>query len=231
MNVDGETMAGVTAWDMLGGIGGIAAGLSLLILIYLQAKPRVNRWAICRFLHAAQVLDRRDLLTNEQARHLPLSCRIRRRCREGTIKCYQGLSTKVQRVRVFGLTVAFFAARSQFEGVWAPEDIQFPHQLTEAERDIVLEAAARSKARENRRRHRTLKRSHKGVFCAGGCGTRFGKRRFDHNFFTDIDDGIEGGWHCESSLSCRDKPTGGHFCGMCTLERRTASALVDSAAS
>ena len=57
----------------------------------------------------------------------------------------------------------------------------------------------------------------------GGCGTRFGKRHPDHNF-SGIG-GIEGGWFCESSDSCRDKPTGDHYCGMCTMERRTAGAV------
>ena len=167
MTIDIRSVSATTIWDVLGGIGGLAAGVSLLVVLYLQAKPRVNRWAICRFLHAVQMLDARDLVTNEQSRHLPLRSRLRRRCREGIIKCYQGLSTKVQRVRVFGLADAFFAARSQYEGVWAPEDIKFPNQLTEAERDIVLEAAARSKAREKRRRRKALKRSHKEVLCAG----------------------------------------------------------------
>ena len=223
-------VAATTTWDVLGGIGGLAAGLSLLILLYLQAQPLVNRWAICRFLHAVNMLDASELVTNEQARRLPLKQRIRRRWREGAMRCYRGLTTKVQRVRVFGLAVAFFAARAQFEGTWAPKDIKFPHPLMAGEREIVLEAAARSKAREKRRRRRTLKRSHRGIRCSGGCGTLFGKRRSDHSFFCDIDDGIEGGWHCPSDLSCSDQPTGEHYCGMCTVERRSEAVTVDVAA-
>lgn len=35
-----EVTSATTAWDVLGGIGGIAAGASLLLLLYPQAKPR-----------------------------------------------------------------------------------------------------------------------------------------------------------------------------------------------
>ncbi|WP_420621099.1 hypothetical protein [Candidatus Poriferisodalis sp.] len=67
-----------TMWDVLGGIGGLAAGVSLLLLLYLQVKPRVNRWALARFLHATHAYEGYDLLTNEQARSLPRKRRLRR---------------------------------------------------------------------------------------------------------------------------------------------------------
>ena len=130
----------------------------------------------------------------------------------------QRLMTMGQRVKARQLQDAFESARSDMFKTWAPDMVDFPEHLTEDERGIVLEAAAVSNMREERHQHKQRMRSHKGIHCAGGCGTRFGKRRSDHNFSGG--GGIEGGWHCESNLSCRDKPSGNHFCGMCTLERR-----------
>ncbi len=57
-------------------------------------------------------------------------------------------------------------------------------------------------------------RIHRNVMCAGGCGTRYGKRRKDHNFSGGS--GIEGGWLCPTNISCLDEPIGDHYCGMCT---------------
>lgn len=223
-----EAVSTTTIWDVLGGIGGIAAGVSLLILIYLQAKPLVNRWALMRFLHATYAYELYDMLTNEQARKLPTKRRLRRWRRRRGFSLYQRLMTMVQRVKAPQLRDAFESARSDMYETWAPDSVDFPAHLTEDERGFVLEAAAVSRLREERHRLKQLTRSHKGVCCAGGCGTRFGKRRPDHDFSGG--GGIEGGWRCESDVSCRDRPTGDHFCGMCTLERRTAVTEDDSEA-
>ena len=223
---DTDSASIATAWDVLGGIGGLAAGVSLLILLYLQAKPRVNRWALVRFLHATFALEAYDLFTNEQAHSLPLKRRLRRWRRSRGFRWYQRLMTMGQRVKTRQLQDAFDAARSDMFETWAPDRVHFPEHLTEDERGIVLEAAALSRVREERHRRKQLMRSHKDVRCAGGCGTRFGKRRPDQNFSGG--GGIEGGWRCESNVSCRDKPSGDHYCGMCTLERRLASAAESS---
>lgn len=223
-----EVVSATTAWDVLGGIGGIAAGASLLLLLYLQAKPRVNRWALVRFLHATYAIEAHDLLTNEQASSLPLKHRLRRWRRRRGFWLYQRLMTMIQRVKAPKLQDAFESARFDMYETWAPDYVDFPEHLTEDERCIALEAAAVSTMREERHRHKQRMRIHKGLRCAGGCGTRFGKRRPDHNFSGG--DGIEGGWFCESSRSCRDKPSGDHFCGMCTLERRSAATEDDSEA-
>ena len=218
----------LTTWDVLGGIGGLAAGISLLIFLYLQAKPRVNRWALSRFLHAAYAIELSDIMTNEQARRLRLKRRLRRWLRARCFVWFQRLMTMAQRVKAVQLQDAFETSRSKMVGTWAPDDVEFSEHLTEEERGIVLKAAAVSRMREERQRHKRLMRIHKGVRCAAGCGTRYGKRRHDHDFSGG--GGIEGGWHCASTHSCRDKPTGDHYCGMCTLERRSEAATVDGAA-
>ena len=65
--------------------------------------------------------------------------------------------------------------------------------------------------------------------CAGARGTRYGKRRHDHNFVEGS--GIEGGWLCPTNISCRDEPTGEHYCGMCACQDwlSTIGALPDQA--
>ena len=63
-------------------------------------------------------------------------------------------------------------------------------------------------------------RMHKRVLCAGGCGTRFGKRRRDHDFLGG--EGIHGGWLCPTT-PCKGQSTGDHHCGMCLEELQQAS--------
>ena len=108
----------------------------------------------------------------------------------------------------------------------ATDELEFSEHLAEDERRIVLEAAAVSRAREEQHQIKRLKRIHKGLCCAGGCGTRYGERRSDHNLSGF--GGVEGGWLCESNESCHDKPTGEHYCGMCTMERSTAGGMQSS---
>ena len=189
-------------WEVLGGIGGLAAGISLLLLLYIQTKPLVNRWATRRFLHATYTLEWYDLLTPEQARRLRWKQRLRHRRRRWGYRCYRRLMTLVQRVKAHQFIDAFETARSRMMDTWAPNDLEFPRHLTEEDRGIILEAAAISQRLEQKQRMRR----HRGVRCAGGCGTRFGKRRADHDFGGG--GGIEGGWYCESQDSCHEHPTG-----------------------
>lgn len=143
------------------------------------------------------------------------------------------LAGKIQRINLPRLTDAFVSASTQFDGKFAPEDLGFLQHLTDQERETVLQVSAVSKARTERSFQRQLMRTHRGIQCAAGCGTRFGKRRSDHNILRGgiLDgEGIEGGWHCPSDELCREHPTGDHYCGMCTEERRSAAAAVDDAA-
>ncbi|WP_423923760.1 hypothetical protein [Candidatus Poriferisodalis sp.] len=223
MVVDAESVSDTTVWDVLGGIGGLAAGVSLLILVYIQARPRVNRWALTRFLHATVAYELRDRLTNEQTRDLTWRHRLRRWRRNQMFEGYQRLMTMSQRVKARQLESAFMSARSKLVGTWAPDDLVLPDHLTEEERSMLLEAAAVSRMREERHRLRRLMRARKGVRCAGGCGTRYGKRHRDHDFHGG--GGIEGGWRCSSKDSCRTKATGDHFCGMCALKDKWEDAV------
>ena len=207
-------------WEVLGGIGGLAAGISLLLLLYIRTKPLVNRWATRRFLHVTYTLKPYDLLTPEQARRLRWKQRLRHRRRRWGNRCYQRLMTLVQRVKAHQFMDAFETARFQMVDAWAPDDLEFSRHLTEDDRGIVLEAAAISHVRDLKQRIRR----HRGVRCSGGCGTRFGKRRSIHSFSGGGGGGVEGGWRCDSPGSCREQPTGDHFCGMCTAERRSADA-------
>ena len=50
------------------------------------------------------------------------------------------------------------------------------------EHELVIEAAVLSRNREKKLQQRPLQRAYRGVVCAGGCGTPYGKRRHDHNF-------------------------------------------------
>ena len=91
---------------------------------------------------------------------------------------------------------------------------------------LYVEIAAYIHYKEKTARERDLMRKHKGVRCAGGCGTKYGKKRRDHDFVGGGGVKDSGGWHCESNNayrtrgSCIPKSTGDHYCGMCSQERR-----------
>jgi len=95
-------------------------------------------------------------------------------------------------------------------------------KLTERERRIVHEAAGAIQHKKRVASERRVRGTHRGVRCAGGCGTAFGKRRFDHNFSGGT---LNEGWTCPNPDLCAQGPTEDHFCGMCHIERITASEI------
>ena len=88
---------------------------------------------------------------------------------------------------------------------------------------MYVEIAAYINYKEKTTRDRDLMRRHKGVRCAGGCGTKYGKKRKDHDFAGGGGVKDSGGWYCETRASCILKATGDHYCGMCTEERMDSS--------
>ena len=105
-------------------------------------------------------------------------------------------------------------------------DIYFPSPDADP---LYVEIAAYIDYKERRTRDRDLMRRHKGVRCAGGCGTKYGKKRKDHNFVGGGGVKDSGGWFCEwmkeggATGSCLPKATGDHYCGMCSQERSDSS--------
>lgn len=91
---------------------------------------------------------------------------------------------------------------------------------------LYVEIAAYIHDKEEKAKDGDLMRSHRGVRCAGGCGTKYGKKRKDHDFASSGGVRNSGGWHCgwinpiSGEGSCIPKATGDHYCGMCRKERR-----------
>ena len=91
---------------------------------------------------------------------------------------------------------------------------------------LYVEIAAYIHYKEKTTKDRNLMRRHKGVRCAGGCGTKYGKKRKDHDFAGGGGVNGSGGWFCAWASacgtrgSCIPEATGDHYCGMCSHERR-----------
>ena len=195
----------------------VATVVALIILAYVHAKPSVNRWAAIRYLRKTYEVGLDDLLTADSPGGLPLRQRAARARRRLMYHCYQSLMTLPHRVSKLRLNMAFDEVRG------LPDDqlgfaMSLREKVTDAEREMIVTAAVLSHAYEFKRRVRRLKRMHKGLMCSGGCGTRYGGRRHDHNFVGGS--GIAGGWYCPTTESCSTAPTGKHCCGMCILEER-----------
>ncbi|MYI07508.1 MAG: hypothetical protein F4059_09405 [Gemmatimonadetes bacterium] len=186
----------------------IATVVALLILAYVHAKPAINRWATVKFLRIYSEIQGDDLLTREQARALPWPRRLRRSRRNRVFRLTHHLMTRAHRIAQHELLEQLRVAydRSEFSPV--PPNCD----------PLAVEAAAIAKHDWNKRQARRQARIHRNVVCAGGCGTRYGKRRKDHNFTGGS--GLEGGWLCPTNISCLREPTGEHHCGMCDREAR-----------
>lgn len=195
----------------LADIAAVATVVALLILAYVHAKPAINRWATVKFLRIYSELHWDDLLTREQARELPWSRRLRRWRRNRTFRLVQRLMTRAHRIAEHELFKQLRAALNHSEYLPGPPGCD----------PLVVEAATVAKHEHEKRQARRRARVHRNVVCAGGCGTRYGKRRKDHNFTGGS--GVEGGWYCPTNVSCRDEPTGEHHCGMCDLETRLST--------
>ena len=200
----------------LADLGDLATVGALLILVYVTAKPTVNRWATVKFLRAIYEAPIDDLLTGPLD-GLQRKRRLARSWREFLRRCYQRLMTKAHQINYLRLHKACQTVRKEPDELVAFNAPRLLPQLTDTERELVVEAAVLSLNREKKMRERHLRRIHKGVVCAGGCGTPYGECRQDHNLVGG--GGIEGGWFCPSNESCRTKPTGRHYCGMCYTEQ------------
>ena len=195
----------------LADVAAVATVVALLILAYVQAKPAINRWATVKFLRIYRELHWDDLLTREQARELPWPRRLRRWRRNRMFHLVQHLMTRAHRITQHDLIEQLGTALDRSELMPVPPDCD----------PLVVEAAAIAKHEHEQRKARHRARIHRNVVCAGGCGTRYGKRRKDHNFSGG--GGVEGGWYCPTNISCLDAPTDEHYCGMCDREARLSS--------
>ena len=189
-------------------VAAVATVVALLILAYVHAKRAINRWATAKFLRSYSELHMEDLLTREQALGLPWPQRLRRARRHRVYRLVQRLTTRAHCIAQYDLVEQLDDALNRPEFLPVSPDCD----------PLVLEAAAVSKHDWERRQARRRARVHKRVLCAGGCGTRYGKRRHDHNFSGG--GGVEGGWRCLTNTSCVREPTGEHYCGMCDFEAR-----------
>ena len=94
---------------------------------------------------------------------------------------------------------------------------------------LYVEIAAYIHYKQKAEAERDLMRRHKGVRCAGGCGTKYGKNRKDHDFSGGGGVKDSGGWFCEwigaygTGGSCIPRATGDHYCGMCSQDRSGSS--------
>ena len=189
----------------LADVAAVATVVALLILAYIHAKPAVNRWAAVKFLRVYSELHWDDLLAPEQARALPWPRTLRRWRRNRVFRLTHHLMTRAHRIAQHDLLEQLRAALNDGSAFLPPRVNCDP---------LVVEAAAVAKHDWDRRQSRLRARVHKKVACAGGCGTKYGKRRRDHSFSGG--GGIDGGWLCPTNTSCLREPSGEHYCGMCT---------------
>ena len=179
----------------------LASLLSLAILAYVVSKPRVNRWAAVKCLRSFHEMTLDDLRAREQLRHLPWRRRVRQVWSRIVFPAVQRLMTREDRIRIQVLIGQLDRVEEHLTSRFAPPSGCDP---------LAVEAVYLSMRRSEKWRIRTLKRDHRGVLCAGGCGTRYGKRRSDHSLSGG---GIASGWKCATN-PCPDT-SAPHYCGMC----------------
>ena len=190
--------------------GGIATVVTLMILVYVQAKSAINRWATIRWLRCYYEFHDDIFVTPKDSRRLSWAQRLRR-IKRGTFRFIAFfLMRRVDHLRSHILLHQLIKESRR------PKHLS----VTDGCDPLVAEALFVSKHYMADRKDRRRARVHRRVHCAGRCGTRFGKRRRDHYFFGG--EGIHGGWLCPAT-PCQGRATGDHYCGMCLEERRQAS--------
>lgn len=200
----------------------MAAVAAWLILSYTVAKPVINKWAVTRGLVYYAELEPLELFTEEQARLLPWRRRwmhFRRRWR------FQVVQRLMPRLDRFLLLDRWNSCERALK-IGGSDSLIKITSLAKANPPfdpLIQESVLVIVERRKKRQRSRLQRTHKRVRCAA-CGIGYGKRRKDHNFSGG--GGIEGGWHCPSSTSCRERSTGDHFCGMCDNERNDVFAEI-----
>ena len=189
----------------------IATVVTLMILVYVQAKPAVNRWAIIRYLRCYYEFLDDIYITPMEIQRLSLKKRLRL-AKRGIIRyvalAMMGRANLIRRDTLIPQLIK--------EGK-LPQHIP----VTDGCDPRVAEALFVSRVYVEDRKELRRVRVHRSVRCAGGCGTHFGKRRRDHDFWGG--GGIHGGWFCPTTTSCQNRATGDHYCGMCLEELRQAS--------
>ena len=191
-------------------LGVTATVVTLMILVYVQTKPAINKWATIRYLRCHYEFDLDIFLTPGEARGLPLVERLRRSLRAILRFIAWALMPRADHIRLDTLLPQLYKESRRLRHL-PPTDGCDPS---------VAEALFMSKNLKEYRQDRARDRVHKNVRCAGDCGTRFGKRRQDHDFWGG--EGTYGGWLCPTT-HCRDQPTGDHYCGMCLNDLRQSS--------
>ena len=140
--------------------GDLATVAALLILVYVTAKPTLNRWAAVKFLRTYYEAPIEDFLTSDPPEGLPRKVRVARSTRRIFRRFYHQLMTKVDRINHIKLHQAFQAAAQGPDEMLALKAPYPSHDLTQRERELVIEAVALSRARQKRLRRR-LPGSHK----------------------------------------------------------------------
>ena len=148
--------------------------------------------------------------------------RIQQLCHSATLR----LVPVVYRVSLFQLeeTVDEEIKKNTVDGIYFPSPDSNP---------LYVEMAAYINHKFKTTRDRDLMRRHKGVRCAGGCGTKYGKKRKDHHLGGGGGVKDSGGWYCAwisadgTGGSCIPSATGDHYCGMCDLARIAISEPSD----
>ena len=188
----------------------LATVVTLMILVYVQAKPAVNRWATIRYLRCWYEFRDDILVTPREVRRFSWARRLRRAQR------------RALRVSSFMLMRRVDCIRSHTLVDQLVQESRRPEHLPVMDGcdPSVAEALSMSRHYLEDKKERRRARSQNKVRCAGGCGTRFGKPRHDHDFFGG--EGLHGGWLCPTT-PCKGQATGDHYCGMCLEERRQAS--------
>ena len=150
-----------------------ATVVTLMILVYVQAKPAVNKWATIRYLRCFYEFHDDIFITPRESQRSSWAKRLRR-AKRGTLRFAAfALMSRIGHLRLDILTGQLIRESRR------PEYLL----VTDGCDPLVAEALFVSKHYLEDRKDRRRARIHRRVHCAGACGTRFGKRRRDHYFF------------------------------------------------
>ena len=195
--------------------------IGVILALFALSRSRIQNWATSRAVYQLKFWAWQHIPVSPASsvtRHRKVHLWLQQLCHSATMR----LVPILYRASLYQLqkTVDEELKNNTAAGIYFPSPDANP---------LYVEIAAYINYKEKTAMDRDLMRRHKGVRCAGGCGTKYGKKRKDHDFAGGGGVKDSGGWYCEwinanrASGSCIPKATGDHYCGMCSQELRDSS--------
>lgn len=203
-----------TWWPVLSTWASWVTIVGVVLAFVVFVKPRFQSWIIRRSFYFFKCFAREMVIRD----NMPLDGHwenIKFRCQVKKLRIFGKLSPMEYRLSIASLVdiIEKELKDNSTNGIYTPKPD------TNA---TIMEIAAYYDFKTTKKKEKELLHQHKGIRCAGGCGTKYGRRHKRQGF---LGGGVNNsGWQ-ECDESCTPESRIDHYCGMCQREREWQQIL------